>query len=70
MEHLAQFSIDDNSGYCIYEWYDTIPNNNAYLNITTLYKQKRIVSGTFEFALARSGCETVRTTQGRFDMKY
>ncbi len=54
IEHLAQFSIDDNSGYCIYEWYDTIPNHNAYLNITKLDKQKRIVSGTFEFALART----------------
>ena len=59
------------SGSCtFYNWYDTIPNHNAYLNITKLDKQKRIVSGTFEFALARSGCETVRITQGRFDMKY
>lgn len=55
---------------CGYQWDDTIPNHNAFLNITKLDKQKRIVSGTFEFALTKAGCETVRITQGRFDMKY
>jgi hypothetical protein len=55
---------------CSYEWSDTIPNHNAFLNITKLDKQKRIVSGTFEFALVTSGCDTVRITQGRFDMNY
>jgi Family of unknown function (DUF6252) len=55
---------------CHYQWIDTIPNHNAYLNITKLDKVNRIVSGTFEFALTTSGCDTVRITQGRFDMKY
>jgi hypothetical protein len=56
----------------IYEWYDTIPNHNAYLKITKLDKINRIVSGTFEFFLTRvgTGCETIRITQGRFDMNY
>ncbi|QNA44878.1 hypothetical protein [Lacibacter sediminis] len=59
------------TGTCIiYNWDDTIPNHNAYLNITKLDKVNRIVSGTFEFALALPGCETIRITQGRFDMKY
>lgn len=66
----GDISIDANSKYCIYEWYDTIPNHNAYLNITKLDKVNRIVSGTFEFALVKPGCEEVRITQGRFDMKY
>ena len=55
---------------CSYEWSDTIPNHNAFLNITKLDKQNRIVSGTFEFALVKQGCGEVRITQGRFDMKY
>jgi hypothetical protein len=55
---------------CCYHWTDTIQNHNAFLNITKLDKQKRIVSGTFEFALTTSGCDTVRITQGRFDMNY
>lgn len=55
---------------CGYQWTDTIPNHNAFLNITKLDRVKRIISGTFEFALTKSGCEAVRITQGRFDMKY
>ena len=55
---------------CCYQWTDTIPNHNAYLNITKLDKQKRIVSGTFEFALTMPSCDTVKITRGRFDMKY
>ncbi len=55
---------------CSYRWNDTIPNHNAFLNIAKLDKVKRIISGTFEYTLTRIGCETIRITQGRFDMKY
>jgi hypothetical protein len=56
----------------IYEWNDTIPNHNAYLNITKLDKINHIISGTFEFTLSRTGlgCETIHITKGRFDMRY
>ncbi len=27
----------------------------------------RIVSGTFNFSLAQTGCDTLKITQGRFD---
>lgn len=58
-------------GQCIiYNWFDTIPNHNAFLNITKLDKINRIVSGTFEFSLAIYGCDTIRITKGRFDMKF
>lgn len=56
--------------YCFMSWDDTIPNHNAFLNITKFDLQNRIISGAFEFALAKPGCETVRIAQGRFDMKY
>jgi hypothetical protein len=56
--------------YCVYEWSDTIPNHNAFLNVTKLDKQKRIISGTFEFSQIKQNCEEVRITQGRFDMTY
>ncbi|MFT3845054.1 MAG: hypothetical protein QM725_08380 [Lacibacter sp.] len=55
---------------CGYQWNDTIPNHNAFVNITKLDKVKRIISGTFEFALTKSGCEPVRITKGRFDMRF
>ena len=50
------------------------PGNDPYyrkgsLTITRLDVQAGIISGTFEFTLARPGCDTVRVTQGRFDKK-
>jgi len=37
--------------------------------ITRLDLQAGILSGTFAFALAQPGCDTVKVTQGRFDKK-
>jgi len=39
------------------------------LTITRLDLQAGIISGTFEFTLAKPGCDTVRVTQGRFDKR-
>lgn len=39
------------------------------LNITKLDKRQGIISGTFEFTLAKPGCETIKVTKGRFDKK-
>lgn len=39
------------------------------LTITRLDRAAGIISGTFEFALAQSGCDTLKVTQGRFDYK-
>ena len=67
---IGRYSKASGSSLCYYEWYDTIPNFKAHLNITKLDKINRIVSGTFEFAQLKIGCEEVRITQGRFDMKF
>ena len=39
------------------------------LTITRLDLQAGVISGTFEFTLAKHGCDTIRITQGRFDKK-
>ncbi|WP_125932497.1 DUF6252 family protein [Hymenobacter glacialis] len=39
------------------------------LTITRLDLQAGIISGTFEFTLAKPGCDTVRVTNGRFDKR-
>jgi hypothetical protein len=39
------------------------------LTITRLDLQQGIVSGRFEFVLAKQGCDTLKVTQGRFDKK-
>jgi hypothetical protein len=37
--------------------------------ISRLDLENAIISGTFEFTLAKAGCDTIRVTQGRFDMR-
>lgn len=39
------------------------------MTLTRLDRAAGIVSGTFEFILAQSGCDTIKVTQGRFDKK-
>lgn len=39
------------------------------LTITKLDLTKGIISGTFEFTLAKPGCDTIKVTNGRFDKK-
>ena len=39
------------------------------LTITRLDTQAGIIAGTFEFTLAKAGCDTIKVTQGRFDKK-
>ena len=39
------------------------------LTITRLDLQAGIIAGTFDFVLAKPGCDTVRITQGRFDKR-
>jgi hypothetical protein len=40
------------------------------LNITHLDRERYIVSGTFEFTTVMDGCDTIRVTDGRFDLIY
>ena len=60
----------NSKNYCSYWWLDTIKNHNSFVNITKFDTQNRIIAGTFEFTLYKPGCDTVRITQGRFDVKY
>lgn len=38
--------------------------------ITKLDQVNRIVAGTFEFTVAMPGCDTIRVTDGRFDLLF
>jgi len=59
---------DHNNTACEYN-----DDSNLYrkgsLTITRFDLQARVIAGTFEFTLARPGCDTVRVTDGRFDMR-
>ena len=60
--------LNDKKTNCSYNDPDNIISGN--LNITRLDVNGRIISGTFEFSLAKSDCDTVKVTEGRFDMKF
>ena len=61
-------------------WYDRLTHcdqssrdkdtfHKGTLTITKLDLQAGIIAGTFDFVLAKPGCDTVRITQGRFDKR-
>lgn len=66
-ERVAQYG--DYNKNCTYYPSDTIPMTNSYINVTKLDLINGIVSGTFQYTLAKPGCDTIRITQGRFDFK-
>jgi len=61
-------------------WYDRLTGcdlssddpdtyHKGTLTITRLDLQAGVITGTFDFILAKPGCDTVRVTQGRFDKR-
>ena len=52
---------------CRYEPENTL---SGTLTITYFDEEEYIVSGTFEFTTATEGCDTIRVTDGRFDIPY
>jgi len=62
--HQAQIRYSDE---CDYFEENTI---SGTLTITKFDKVNYIISGTFEFTTALNGCDTLRITDGRFDIKY
>jgi len=53
--------------YCYYDYNNT---QSGHIILTRLDHQKFIVSGKFEFTTVLPGCDTIRVTDGRFDMEY
>jgi hypothetical protein len=56
----------NNQVICDYTYENQIYRRGS-LTITRLDLNKGIISGTFEFTLAKPGCDTIRVTNGRFD---
>lgn len=57
--------------YCDILHTDTIIYETGKINISILDRANRIVAGTFEGVLFKQNCgDTLKITQGRFDMKF
>jgi len=49
---------------------DSSVSCSGNLSITKLDRVSRIIAGTFNATLSQTGCDTVKITEGRFDMKF
>jgi hypothetical protein len=54
---------------CSYPNDSTVIYKEGGINVTKLDLQGAILSGTFKFTLAKSNCDTIKVTEGRFDIK-
>jgi len=59
--------LRDRKPRCFYDSTDSLQFASGYVTITKL--DMGIISGTFEFTLAKQGCDTIKVTNGRFDKK-
>ncbi len=63
----AVFSWRKSTGTCAYDGSKTL---EGQLTITKLDQTNLIISGLFEFTTVVSGCDTIKVTDGRFDLLY
>jgi hypothetical protein len=63
----AKFYSVEGTVWCDYNSDDTI---NGYITLSRFDKINYIISGQFKFTTVNSDCDTIRVTDGRFDMKY
>jgi hypothetical protein len=62
-------AIDDRLTGCDLSSHEQGTYHKGTLTITRFNLNASIISGTFDFVLAKPGCDTVRVTQGRFDKR-
>jgi hypothetical protein len=53
-----------------YDSRNATSTSKGSLVVTCLDLAAGIVSGTFDFTIAKPGCDTLKVTQGRFDGKF
>lgn len=73
----ATFNLNKESLYVISysktcDYFSTLSEvgSSGSMTITKLDRTNRIISGTFNATLSKAGCEIVKITEGRFDMKF
>jgi hypothetical protein len=66
-ESNARFNSEESFGVCFYERENTL---SGELLLTKFDKINLVVAGTFQFTTATSDCDTIKVTDGRFDLTY
>jgi hypothetical protein len=63
------FQLSFSNSTCSIDYYDTTAYRSGSLTITKIDTTNGvIISGTFNATLYKSGCDTIRITDGRFDL--
>lgn len=66
-QYEAKFGSNLPNKFCIYEDDKTV---SGKLTISRFNQSSLIVAGTFEFITSTDGCDTIKVTDGRFDLIY
>lgn len=70
-EMQTEASFNDTKTKCSWRSRDSLTTyRRGTLTITRLDLQAGVISGTFAFTLYKPGCDSVRVTNGRFDVKF
>ena len=70
LRQKSLFRITFVKGICEYFSIDSSIVLNGELTINKLDRVNNIIAGTFNATLFKPGCDTIRITEGRFDMKF
>jgi len=62
--------INSELDHCYYETDSVKTGNYGEIEIIHFEPRKFIVAGTFEFTVVTEDCDTIRVTEGRFDVNY
>ena len=65
--YYSGYSLRIGNAICIYEFDSTFEGSITFSKIDRI---NYIISGTFEFSTVTASCDTIRITNGRFDMQY
>ncbi len=65
--HRSRYRTRAEIPICYYEYEDTY---EGFLAFSKIDQTNFIISGSFEFATVTNNCDTIRITDGRFDMQY
>lgn len=63
----ARYIVNPDEVSCYYDFEDAY---KGFVKFTKIDQVNHILSGTFEFSTVTEDCDTIRITNGRFDMRY
>ena len=63
------FGISFDKNCPLFSTYSDV-NSSGNFTLTKFDKVNRIIAGTFNATLSKQGCDTIKITEGRFDMKF